>query len=172
MTDTKSNIKKAEPSKVFTIKKYTLNEAMLEFQKLAVTAKKDGKNPHFRSNYSTLESVIEAVKQGNQFGLFFTQEMTYEKGFDDNEIGYVIPIVVTKVMHEHDDTVIESKLPIMLARANMENPQKIGSAITYYKRYTLQSVYGLPSEDDDGNVASQPTINTSKPKTRGEDDGL
>ena len=172
MTDTKTNTKKAEPSKVWTVKKHTIKTALLEFQKLAVTAKKDGKNPHFRSNYSTLESVIEAVKQGNQFGLFFTQEMTYEKGFDDNEIGYVIPIVVTKVMHEHDDTVIESKLPIMLARANMENPQKIGSAITYYKRYTLQSVYGLPSEDDDGNVASQPTINTSKPKTRGEDDGL
>ena len=172
MTDTKSNIKKVDASKVLMVKKHTIKTALLAFQKLAVTAKKDGKNPHFRSNYSTLESVIEAVKQGNQFGLFFTQEMTYEKGFDDNEIGYVIPIVVTKVMHEHDDTVIESKLPIMLARANMENPQKIGSAITYYKRYTLQSVYGLPSVDDDGNVASQPTINTSKPKTRGEDDGL
>ena len=172
MTDTKSNIKKVDASKVLMVKKHTIKTALLAFQKLAVTAKKDGKNPHFRSNYSTLESVIEAVKQGNQFGLFFTQEMTYEKGFDDNEIGYVIPIVVTKVMHEHDDTVIESKLPIMLARANMENPQKIGSAITYYKRYTLQSVYGLHSEDDDGNVASQPTINTSKPKTRGEDDGL
>ena len=172
MTDTKSNIKKVDASKVLMVKKHTIKTALLAFQKLAVTAKKDGKNPHFRSNYSTLESVIEAVKQGNQFGLFFTQEMTYEKGFDDNEIGYVIPIVVTKVMHEHDDTVIESKLPIMLARANMENPQKIGSAITYYKRYTLQSVYGLPSEDDDGNVASQPTINTSKPKVKGEDDGL
>jgi len=172
MTDTKTNTKKAEPSKVWTVKKHTIKTALLEFQKLAVTAKKDGKNPHFRSNYSTLESVIEAVKQGNQFGLFFTQEMTYEKGFDDNEIGYVIPIVVTKVMHEHDDTVIESKLPIMLAKANMENPQKIGSAITYYKRYTLQSVYGLPSEDDDGNVASQPTITTSKPKMKGQDDGL
>ena len=172
MTDTKSNIKKVDASKVLMVKKHTIKTALLAFQKLAVTAKKDGKNPHFRSNYSTLESVIEAVKQGNQFGLFFTQEMTYEKCFDDNEIGYVIPIVVTKVMHEHDDTVIESKLPIMLARANMENPQKIGSAITYYKRYTLQSVYGLPSEDDDGNVASQPTINTSKPKVKGEDDGL
>ena len=172
MTDTKTNTKKAEPSKVWTVKKHTIKTALLEFQKLAVTAKKDGKNPHFRSNYSTLESVIEAVKQGNQFGLFFTQEMTYEKGFDDNEIGYVIPIVVTKVMHEHDDTVIESKLPIMLAKANMENPQKIGSAITYYKRYTLQSVYGLPSEDDDGNVASQPTITTSKPRMKGQDDGL
>jgi len=167
MTDIKSNTKKPTPSKV-----YNLASAMLEFQKLAVTAKKDGKNPHFRSNYSTLESVIEAVKQGNQFGLFFTQGMTYEYVSDINGGNTVIPVVFTKVMHEHDDTVIESKLPIMLAQTNMENPQKIGSAITYYKRYTLQSVYGLPSEDDDGNVASQPTINTSKPKVKGEDDGL
>ena len=172
MTDTKTNTKKAEPSKVWTVKKHTIKTALLEFQKLAVTAKKDGKNPHFRSNYSTLESVIEAVKQGNQFGLFFTQEMTYDYISNDDGSNVVVPVVSTKVMHEHDDTVIESKLPIMLAQANMENPQKIGSAITYYKRYTLQSVYGLPSEDDDGNVASQPTINTSKPKTRGEDDGL
>ena len=172
MTDTKTNTKKAEPSKVWTVKKHTIKTALLEFQKLAVTAKKDGKNPHFRSNYSTLESVIEAVKQGNQFGLFFTQEMTYEYVSDINGGNSVIPVVSTKVMHEHDDTVIESKLPIMLAQANMENPQKIGSAITYYKRYTLQSVYGLPSEDDDSNVASQPTITTSKPRMKGQDDGL
>lgn len=172
MTDTKTNTKKAEPSKVWTVKKHTIKTALLEFQKLAVTAKKDGKNPHFRSNYSTLESVIEAVKQGNQFGLFFTQEMTYDYVSNDDGSNVVVPVVSTKVMHEHDDTVIESKLPIMLAQANMENPQKIGSAITYYKRYTLQSVYGLPSEDDDGNVASQPTITTSKPRAKGQDDGL
>ena len=172
MTDTKSNIKKVDASKVLMVKKHTIKTALLAFQKLAVTAKKDGKNPHFRSNYSTLESVIESVKQGNQFGLFFTQEMTYDYVSNDDGSNVVVPVVSTKVMHEHDDTVIESKLPIMLAQANMENPQKIGSAITYYKRYTLQSVYGLPSEDDDGNVASQPTINTSKPKVKGEDDGL
>jgi len=54
----------------------------------------------------------------------------------------------------------------------MQNPQKVGSAVTYAKRYTLQAVYGLPSEDDDGNEASKPTINISKPQPRGEDDGL
>jgi hypothetical protein len=173
MTDTKSNTKKAEPSKVWSVKKHNIKTALLEFQKLAVSAKKDGKNPHFKSNYSTLESVIEAVKQGNQFGLFFTQEMTYDyiSNPDGSNIKPV-PVVSTKVMHEHDDTVIESKLPIMLAQVNMENPQKIGSAITYYKRYTLQSVYGLPSEDDDGNEASKPNVNITKPKPRGEDDGL
>ena len=160
MTDTKSNIKKPTPSKV-----YNLRSAMLEFQKLSVTAKKDGKNPHFRSNHSKLESVIEAVNQGNQFGLFFTQEIevkNYQKDI----------VVVTTVRHIDDDNTYVSKLPILLDDVSMKNPQKIGSAITYAKRYTLQAVYGLPSEDDDGNEASKPSINISKPKPRGEDDGL
>ena len=170
MTDTKSNIKKAEPSKVFTIKKYTLNEAMLEFQKLSVTAKKDGKNPHFRSNYSKLESVIEAVNQGNKFGLFFTQEIDYVWVSHRDATSEVV--VVTTVRHVNDDNTYVSKLPIILDDASMKNPQKIGSAITYAKRYTLQAVYGLPSEDDDGNEASKPSINISKPTPRGEDDGL
>ena len=160
MTDTKSNIKKPTPSKV-----YNLRSAMLEFQKLSVTAKKDGKNPHFRSNYSKLESVIEAVNQGNQFGVFFTQEIevkNYQKDI----------VVVTTVRNIDDDNTYVSKLPILLDDVSMKNPQKIGSAITYAKRYTLQAVYGLPSEDDDGNEASKPSINISKPKPRGEDDGL
>ena len=63
-------------------------------------------------------------------------------------------IVVTTIRHEHDEETFVSKLPIILSPTNMENPQKVGSAITYAKRYTLQSVYGLPSEDDDANEAS------------------
>ena len=165
MTDTKSNTKKPTPSKV-----YNLASAMLAFQKLAVTAKKDGKNPHFRSNYSKLESVIEAVNQGNQFGLFFTQEIDYV--YVSHRDTKSEPIVVTTVRHEHDENTYVSRLPVILSDANMENPQKVGSAITYAKRYTLQAVYGLPSEDDDGNEASKPSINISKPKPRGEDDGL
>ena len=165
MTDNKSNTKKPTPSKV-----YNLASAMLAFQKLAVTAKKDGKNPHFRSNYSKLESVIEAVNQGNQFGLFFTQEIDYV--YVSHRDTKSEPIVVTTVRHEHDENTYVSKLPVILSDANMENPQKVGSAITYAKRYTLQAVYGLPSEDDDGNEASKPSINISKPKPRGEDDGL
>ena len=165
MTDTKSNTKKPTPSKV-----HNLASAMLEFQKLSVTAKKDGKTPHFRSNYSKLESVIEAVNQGNQFGLFFTQEIDYV--YVSHRDTKSEPIVVTTVRHVNDDNTYVSKLPIILSDANMENPQKVGSAVTYAKRYTLQAVYGLPSEDDDGNEASKPTINISKPTPRGEDDGL
>ena len=163
MTDTKTHTKKPTPSKV-----YNLASAMLEFQKLSVSAKKDGKNPHFRSNYSKLESVIEAVNQGNQFGLFFTQEIDYVWTSHHDAKSEVV--VVTTVRHENDENTYVSKLPIILSNANMENPQKVGSAITYAKRYTLQAVYGLPSEDDDGNEASKPTVNISKPIAKGDDD--
>ena len=83
-------------------------------------------------------------------------------------------VIITTVRHIADDNTYVSKLPIILTQANMENPQKIGSAITYAKRYTLQSVYGLPSEDDDGNKAAEPTIKVSNSKkSEGvEDDGL
>ena len=165
MTDTTSNNKKSTSSKVVPKDMLTIGEAMLEFQKLSITAKKDGKNPHFRSNYSKLESVIEAVNQGNQFGLFFTQEIEVKNYQRDI-------VVVTTVRHIADDNTYVSKLPILLDEASMKNPQKIGSAITYAKRYTLQAVYGLPSEDDDGNEASKPNVNISKPIPKGEDDGL
>ena len=144
MTDTNTNNKKTVPSKAHPKVTATLRQAMLEFQRLAVTAKKDGKNPHFRSNYSTLESVISAVNQGNQFGLFFTQEIDYVYTSHMETKSEVV--VVSTVRHVIDESTYVSKLPIIMSQANYENPQKIGSAITYAKRYTLQSVYGLPSE--------------------------
>ena len=166
MTDNKTNIKKAVPSK-----EYNLKTAMLEFQKLSISASKDGKNPHFKSNYATLEAVIEAVNQGNQFGLYFTQEITYVF-HAEHEVP--VPAVRTTVHHINDDNTYVSECPIILQPASLQNPQKLGAAITYLKRYTLQSVYGLPSEDDDGNLASKPSIKTGNSKSsQGEhDDGL
>ena len=164
MTDKIINTKKQTPSKV-----YNLRSAMLEFQKLALSATKGGKanipSQGGKRSYARLEDVIEAVAEANQFGLFFTQEIevkNYQKDI----------MVVTTVRHIEDDNTYVSKLPILLDEVSIRNPQKIGSAITYAKRYTLQAVYGLPSEDDDGNEASKPNVNISKPIPRGEDDGL
>ena len=166
MTDNKTNIKKADSSKA-----YNLKTAMLEFQKLSISASKDGKNPHFHSNYATLEAVIEAVNQGNQFGLYFTQEITY---VFHGEHEVPVPAVRTTVHQINDDNTYVSECPIILQPASLQNPQKLGAAITYLKRYTLQSVYGLPSEDDDGNLASKPSIKTSNAMSSqgAYDDGL
>ena len=48
------------------------------------------------------------------------------------------------------------------------DPQKLGSAITYYRRYTLQSLLGLQAEDDDANKAStkEPVLNVEKLNAR------
>ena len=172
MTDNKTNIKKAVPSK-----EYNLKTAMHEFQKLSVSASKDGMNSHFKdpkggaSRFASLESVIQAVNQGNQFGLYFTQEITY---VFHGEHEVPVPAVRTTVHQINDDNTYVSECPIILQPASLQNPQKLGAAITYLKRYTLQSVYGLPSEDDDGNLASKPSIKTGNIKSsQGEhDDGL
>jgi len=172
MTDNKTNIKKADSSKA-----YNLKTAMHEFQKLSISASKDGMNSHFKdpkggaSRFASLESVIEAVNKGNQFGLYFTQELAYIK--NDLE-ATPIPLVRTTVHQINDDNTYVSECPIILQPASLQNPQKLGAAITYLKRYTLQSVYGLPSEDDDGNLASKPSIKTGNSKSsQGEhDDGL
>lgn len=166
MIDTKTTNKKQDSSKA-----YNLKTAMHEFQKLSISASKDGKNPHFQSNYATLEAVIQAVNQGNQFGLYFTQEITY---VFHAEHAVPVPAVRTTVHQINDENTYVSECPIILQPASLQNPQKLGAAITYLKRYTLQSVYGLPSEDDDGNLASKPSIKTGNSKSsQGEhDDGL
>ena len=51
-------------------------------------------------------------------------------------------------------------VPVLINSNDKDNPQKMGSAITYAKRYGLQSLYGLAS-DDDGNLAAS----SDKPKT-------
>ena len=49
----------------------TMAEALLEFQKLSISASKDSKNPHFKNNYASLEAVISAANQATQFGICF-----------------------------------------------------------------------------------------------------
>jgi len=43
------------------------------------------------------------------------------------------------------------------------DPQKIGSIITYFRRYALQSMLGLQAEDDDGSKGSEKTVHYDKP---------
>ena len=125
----------------------TLNEALLAFQGLQVAAQKDGKNPHFRSNYSTLESVISAVSYGQQFGLCFTQEIDFEIAG-----GEVLQFVRTSLIHAPSGEQRQSRTPILTK--DKTDPQKMGSGVSYAKRYGLQSIFGIPSGDDDGNAAS------------------
>lgn len=100
---------------------------------------KDSKNPFFNSKYFDINSLLEHVEPIlEKNGLLVLQPIENDK--------------VNTVIFEVEDggNFITSAIPL----PNIQDPQKLGSAITYYRRYTLQSLLALQAEDDDANKAS------------------
>ena len=119
-------------------------------------AKKSAANPFFKSKYSNLEEVIRAIKEPfADNGLSYMQFTMTEGDFAGCD---------TIVMHESGEWISG---PTMIKCSKLD-AQGQGSAITYAKRYALQGIAGIPSEDDDGNAASQapkkPAVSFLKPK--------
>ena len=115
---------------------------LLAFQKLGITIKKGEKNPHFKNTYANLNEVLGKVtKPLNDLGVVIIQAPTKE--------GLLTTLVDTETEGE-ELSQIQGFLPFV----DMANPQKIGSNLTYYRRYALVTMLGLEDEDDDGNVAS------------------
>lgn len=105
-------------------------------------------NPFFKSVYADLSSVVDAIREPlSANGLSFVQ-VTHPS--EKNEI-----IVETVLMHESGEW-LSGTLAMPVSKADA---QGYGSALTYAKRYGLQGLLGVPSEDDDGNAASK-----AKPK--------
>lgn len=104
-------------------------------------AKKSAKNPFFKSNYANLEEVISCVKEPfASHGLGFMQFPVSGEGSAGVE---------TVILHESGEWVSGD----FLLDCVKSDPQGMGSAVTYARRYGLQSAVGLPSEDDDGEGA-------------------
>jgi hypothetical protein len=103
---------------------------------------KDASNPFFKSQYADLASVVAAIKTP-----LSTNGLAYVQATDIDETGTVI--VETMLMHASGEW-IGSRLPIRPAKADA---QGVGSALSYARRYGLQALVGVPSDDDDGNAA-------------------
>jgi len=136
----------------------TLIEALNAFQQKYHAAGLDGKNPFFKSKYTTLSQALLAVQPATEFGLCHTQLNDFVMTPD----GEIITIVITKLMHVSGDEPLISKFPVPKIPTNVKNVhQEAGSAQTYARRYGLLSVYGLANDDDDGNSL----MKTPPPKT-------
>lgn len=117
--------------------------ALIKAQASIGAAKKDTPNPFFKSTYADLATVIEAVKEPlNSNGIAFLQAVT------TNEQGVCVETVL---LHSSGEWVSEM-LTVPVAK---HDAQGVGSAISYGKRYGLQSLTGVPSVDDDGNAATK-----------------
>ena len=115
-----------------------LETQLLEFQKKISVIKKDSTNPHFKNTYASLAQLLSEVKPVlNEVGVLITQPITEGK-------------VGTMLSYGADSLVSLIDLP------NNLTPQQLGSAITYFRRYTLASLLALEIDDDDATMASKP----------------
>ena len=121
-----------------------LAEALAKAQGSMSAAAMDGNNPHFRSRYATLTSVWDACRKPlTDNGLSVVQAFRV----DDNGL----LLLVTKLCHTSGEWMV-SEYPITPVK---NDPQGLGSAVTYARRYTLSSIVGVVADDDDdGNAAS------------------
>lgn len=100
-------------------------------------------NDHFRSKYADLAAVVDAIKPAlADHGLWFAQ-LTHEQ-----EGGVCVETVV---YHEAGG---EQSFGRLFVPASKHDAQGYGSALTYARRYSLMTAFGVPAEDDDGNAAA------------------
>lgn len=102
------------------------------------TLTKDKTNPFHKSKYFDINSLLEQV----------------EPLLEKENILLLQPIEGLAVGTKLIDLETGEEVRSFVNMAEESNPQKVGSMITYYRRYTLQSLLGLQAEDDDGNQAS------------------
>ena len=131
-----------------------LSKALCTAQSQMTFAKKDSKNPFFKSSYADLSSVWEACREPlTKNGLAVIQ--TFDSNHDENTV-----IVVTTLTHSSGQW-INSRLKLPLVK---KDPQGLGSAITYGRRYSLAAIVGvIADEDDDGNAATHGKAQSGTP---------
>jgi hypothetical protein len=122
-----------------------LAKALSKAQSVLEGSLKDAKNPFFKSSYSTLSSVWDACRTPlSDNGLSVVQTSAFLPDHPD------MVCIETMLCHSSGEWV-KGTLAVKPVKAD---PQGVGSAITYLRRYSLQSIVGIAPEDDDGNAAS------------------
>ena len=99
---------------------------------------KNATNPHFKKSYADINALLETVEP-----LLWENGLLLLQPIKDD-------VVITQIIDIYSGEMIESFMRLPL----ITDPQKILSAVTYFRRATLQSLLSLQAVDDDGNTAS------------------
>lgn len=106
------------------------------------TVKKDSKNPFHKSNYASLNAYIDASEDHLiNNGLILVQA---------GNGSFSEPIIVATLIHPESGQWLKSYLPILNPKLDS---QGLGASVTYMRRYSIATLLGLVSEDDDGETA-------------------
>lgn len=121
-----------------------LAKSLATVQASLTPAKKDSTNPFFNSKYADLSSVWESCRE-----LLAKNGLSVIQG---NRVGANNTVIVETILAHESGEWIQSELSMPLAK---NDPQGVGSAITYGRRYGLAAMIGIVADvDDDGNAAS------------------
>ena len=122
-----------------------LAKALSNFQGKMVAVKKDATNPFYKSKYATLDTIWETIRKPlAENGLSVAQTMNV---FGDKSL------LETTLCHTSGEWI----RGIQLVNPVKDDPQSLGSAISYARRYSLSALLGIVAdEDDDANVATKP----------------
>lgn len=145
MTETKT--------KTATVKHEDIAHALVAFQAEMKTVGKDKVNPHFKSRYADIASLTEDVMPTlTKHGLSFScLPRSAGNGYEINGV----------LLHESGER-LEGALPLF-----GQDAQKIGSSITYARRYLLGCLTGVVTgdePDDDGNQAATTNQRAARPQ--------
>lgn len=126
-------------------------KALQVFQLKMEKVGKDSSNPFFKSKYASLSNILEHIQMPLQeCNLAFSQH-------PDNAS------LTTILIHTESGEYLQSSYLMPIVKAN--DPQAVGSSITYARRYALGAILGLNiDEDDDGNKASDKAPAQSAPE--------
>lgn len=136
----------------------TLIKSLIEFQKTKPFVEESEKNPFHKSSFAPLKEVQKVCSQALSFGIGYSQSI--------ND-GYVSTIL----LHESGETWVADRTPIKCKDG--DDPQKYFGGVTYARRYSLLSAFGIRSgspldRDDDANFSSEIKVkqNDIEPVTR------
>ena len=104
---------------------------------------KNETNPFFKSKYCDINALLAEIEP-----ILHAHNLLLLQPIENNTVS-------TKIYDIESGQVIESSMTL----PDLQDPQKMGSVVTYYRRYTCVSLLGLQAIDSDGNL-------TPPPKTR------
>lgn len=126
-------------------------DKILKIQSEIGVLSKTATNPFFKSKYMDINGLLaQLLPLLQKYGITVIQPLANINGR---------PAIKTFVYSIDKDRNLEKIVSEeIMALPDLQDPQKMGSAITYYRRYALQSLFLLQAQDDDGELAKTPKV--------------
>ena len=126
-------------------KTQALYSALVKAQQVVKGAVKNSQNPFYKSSYADLESVWDAIA-----GPLAENDLAIIQLSDVTEFG---PVIATRIIHVSGEW-IEGYYPLVAKQPH--DPQALGAATSYARRYALAAALGVYQVDDDAEAAMAP----------------